>query len=318
MLRNVILLLAGFLCLSCVTEMEVPVASYEDKLYLECFPESGSDSVLVWVYTVLPINNNTPKQSLEKVSIRLHLNDAVYTYTNVPLINNMYNCHLDRCLTEGDLIGLEVEAEGFPSIRATSVVPRGPDFQLQMSIVENRLNMQVGLKGVAKSNYYALCLKSKYEYERISWDSGQRMQTFEEMPFEPVYDFYTPVLSLEDEFMGFETFSSVRLNGKDMIVFEDGSTKDLNVSLVLPYMQDRYDIISGRDTTIRRIRYELEVFNISRSAYKSLNPKINQTLVKLGAAAPSLDYTEVEGGFGVMHCMGKAVSGWRSNIINPL
>ena len=43
-----------------------------------------------------------------------------------------------------------------------------------------------------------------------------------------------------------------------------------------------------------------------------------RTLVKLGAAAPSLDYTEVEGEFGVMHCMGKAVSGWRPNIINPL
>ena len=43
-----------------------------------------------------------------------------------------------------------------------------------------------------------------------------------------------------------------------------------------------------------------------------------RTLVKLGAAAPSLDYIEVEGGFGVMHCMGNAVSGWRSNIINPL
>jgi hypothetical protein len=43
-----------------------------------------------------------------------------------------------------------------------------------------------------------------------------------------------------------------------------------------------------------------------------------RTLVKSGAAAPSLDYTEVEGGFGFMHCMGKAVSGWRSNIINPL
>lgn len=302
------------ICLSCVTEMEIPVSSYEDKLYLECFPESGSDSVLVWIYTALPIKNNTPKQSLETVSIRLRLNDTVYTYSNVLLINNMYNCHLDRCLIENDHICLEVEAEGYPSIRATSIVPQGPDYQMHMSILEDKLNMQVALNGVEKSNYYALSLKSKYEYERISWDSGQRMQTFEEVPFETVYDFYTPVLSLEDEMLGFETFSSVQLNGKDMIVFEDGSTKDLNVSLVLPYLKDRYDIISRKDTTIRRIKYKLEVFNISQSAYKILNPKINQTLLGLGAAFPALDYTDVEGGFGVLHCMGRTESGWMSNI----
>ena len=297
-----------------MTEMEIPVSSCEDMLYLECFPESGSDSVSIWVYTALPIKENSPKKVLETVSIRLHLNDAVYTYTNVPLIKNMYNCRLDRCLEENDLVYLEIEADGYPSIRATSVVPRGPDFQMYTSVVEDKLNMSVGLKGMSKSNYYALCLKGKYEYEKISWDSGQRVQIFEEVSFDPTYEFYTPVLSLEDEIMGFTTYSAVQLNGKDMVVFEDQSTKDLNVSLVLPFLRDRYDIISRQDTTIRRIRYELEVFNISQSAYKILNPKINHTLIGLGAAFPSLDYTDVEGGFGVFHCMGKTKSGWISNI----
>lgn len=317
MSRVLVLLLGGLLCLSCVTEMDIPVASDDDQLYLECFPESGSDCVSVCVYPALPINNDLPKQVLETVSITLRLNDDVYTYANVPLTNNMYNCHLDRCLTENDLVYVEVEANGYSVIRATSLVPKGPDFKISMMIIEDKLNMQIGLRGISESNYYALCLNSKFEYEKISWDSGQRVQIFEEKTFDSIYEFYTPVLSLEDESMGFNTFSSVQLNGKDMIVFEDGATKDLSVSLVLPYLRDRYDLISGNDTTVRRIKYALDVFNITKSAYKSLNPKINQTLIGLGAAFPSLDYTNVEGGFGVLSCMGKTESGWVSNV-DPL
>ena len=45
---------------------------------------------------------------------------------------------------------------------------------------------------------------------------------------------------------------------------------DPDVSLTLPQIKDRYDLIAGRDTTIRRIKYKLEVFSISKAAYKSL------------------------------------------------
>ena len=126
------------------------------------------------------------------------------------------------------------------------------------------------------------------------------------------YGMSSPVESTDEDILGYETITQCRVNGMNMVVFEDdgGNTPELEIVVDIPYEKDKYWVVTEEYSTYRRTLYRVDMFLIPEQAYEYLNPKVNESLLAAGLIPPFINGGNISGGYGIASCMGCYSSGW--------
>lgn len=107
--------------------------------------------------------------------------------------------------------------------------------------------------------------------------------------------------------MGYKTIFSANIIGRDYLFFEDdgGLSKDLQIKSVHSENHSFREYLSQNEQIIRFVYSKAELYSIDKLTYKYVNPQINYAFLGMGLIPPFVSYTNVEGGYGILACMGK-------------
>ncbi|MDE5956409.1 MAG: DUF4249 domain-containing protein [Bacteroidales bacterium] len=296
----------------------MPCGDKAGRLYVECFPASGTDTTFVKIVATKPLCKDAQFTALTGLEVDFYVN-------GVP-------CRLETCstgarksvlytvcqLTEGDEVSVSVAADGYPSVSSRSVVPGGPSFGLERELLGNNIRHRLSFvsPGDGCKHYYGAKIHGTLTYNSVSWSSGAPEYAVTEIPRDLPLEAYNPSVSFGDDIVGMKTIVTRDVNGGMMAIFEDGGAQydKLDVFIDVPYLSDRYDFTSLTDTVVRRCHYNVEVFSIAPEAYRFLNPQINYSLLAAGLVPPFMSSGNIDGGYGMLSCMGRSDSGLLKNL----
>ena len=312
------LFLAALAFVSCEKIIELPTVSGGGRLYVECFPSDGTDTTFVYVSGTRPVGKNTVVRDLTGVSVAMSVNGRPSDIELRTVYRHQAVFYMVCPLRTGDEVALTVSAEGYPTVSSKSTVPEGPSFELDRELYGGNIRhyLSFTVPGDGLKSYYGVKMRGTLTYSHVSWSNGAPEYSVTETPMDLSFEAHNLSEMFTDNITGAKPIAVHFVNGGLMTVFEDdgGKSGRLDISLDVPYIRDRYDYTTLTDTLVRRCHYNLEVFSVSQEAYKFLNPKINYSLLAAGLVPPFMSTGNIDGGYGMLSCMGRSDTGWLANM----
>ncbi len=301
---------------SCERIIKIP-ADKGDRLYIECFPSNDTDTTFIQVLGTVALDRNAVERDLVNLSVEMKVSGRQCVPTVLSIEGHKALLYTLERVNIGDEVIVSASADGYSPVRAESVVPPAPEFELYREPVGNgyRLVFDTG-SSAGKKHYYGVRIRGIKSYGTEGLDPDDPAYYMkEEMLHDIPMNCHTSAESEEDDLMNVKRVITIPINGSDMILFEDdgGATGKFEAMLRAEYLWDREEIHEGV-IYMRRCRYQLDVFSISETAYRFINPQINYSLLGAGLIPPFVPSGNVSGGYGILGCMGKCSTDWMPNI----
>lgn len=304
--------------ISCERVIDMPCGDEVGRLYVECFPASGADTSFVKIVATKPLRKGAVAGELTGLTVGFYVNGEPCSLELRSLDAHKAVFYAVHQLEVNDEISVSASAEGYPSVCSVSVVPEGPSFGLERELLGNNIRHRLSFvsSGDGCKHYYGAKIHGTLTYNSVSWSSGTPEYAVTEIPRDLPLEAYNTSVSFGDDIVGIKTIVTRDVNGGIMAIFEDGGAKSdkLDVFIDVPYLSDRYDFISLTDTVVRRCHYNVEVFSIAPETYRFLNPQINYSLLAAGLVPPFMSSGNIDGGYGMLSCMGRSDSGLLKNL----
>lgn len=300
---------------ACEKIIEIPVGK-DNRLYVECFPSNDTDTTFIQVSGTAALDKNAVELDLKDLSVEMKIAGRPCALAVRSIEGHKAVLYTLERADIGDEVVITASADGYSPVRAESVVPPAPEFELYREPVGTgyRLVFDTSASG-GKKRYYGVRIHGKKYYgtEFLSPDDPAYSMKVETLDVTMYCN--TSVESAKDDAVNVKRVITVPINGSDMVIFEDdgGESGRFEAKIRTNYIGDREEFFDGV-VYMRRCRYKLEVFSISETAYRFLNPQINYSLLGAGLIPPFVPSGNASGGYGILGCMGKCSTDWMQNV----
>ncbi len=314
--RFVLILVAALGFFSCEERFELNDVGGEPRMYVECYA-GLSDTTLVRLYKAMPVNakasdgeDYTLKSMDLKVdgtSVVLHpVSDSLFLSSGaIAPAKSLY--WTDDPIPAGAKLSLEVETEETAPVSATTTVPVKPSFSLTaemvggpiMPYIQFLINFQ---NEVLPTDRFGIAIK---QYMTTHRDDGSEDQSYE-MSSAPTMIEGDIVLEQDLSVMGcpgafhFGMYSGEEFEGQTLNAIMMYDPREYT------WEENRYDD-EGNElppvTVTLSIKLQIQVLKFSDESYGYLNSLYNREsnwLAMLGFCPPSVAYTNISGGYGVL------------------
>lgn len=315
---------------SCEDEMDINVLASKPKIAVFCYPSPANDTTVIDISGSLPIKNangNTGEYSsvLNNLNIKFSVNGEE---RKVEYAENMIgsvvqgNYFSVGKINTGDKVTFEASADGFESVKSTTIVPETPkilDIHTTTAVHDNTEYKQfvVDIDGRGmKGNYYAVTINVACQFDKTPWNVDEESgDTIFLAPEHYNYD-ARQWLDLTDEPLLSDSFDDDMLFdfGSDyysyFYIFDGNNvTSDkYSMRLNLPDYWWRNQIAynpSGGDGKISNFSgsYVVRLYRIDPAMYKffrSINELDGNDFAQYGLASFNTTYSNVKNGIGVV------------------
>ena len=315
MRKIIFLILCVLAAVACQKDIEIPLDSKGGRLYLECFPSNDSDTTFIKLKAATPVKEKDALKELNNIDIQLSANGNSHKAGLLSEQNHVYTYFVLAPLRVGDEVTVRASADGYPAVTASSTIPAKPEISFTRELshyasIKHTFRIQRdGNNG--EVHYYGVCIDRITAYETTYTDPAKEAESDEE--WESCDCDAETSLKTSD---GSKRINSAKVNGRNMVVFEDdgGASKEVAVTLSTGFYADMLRAYSPEYKRYRRTRYNIQIFRLAKAEYEHLNPQRNNLLVGTGLLPPFTSYGNVSGGYGIMSCMGRKESGWLPNL----
>ncbi len=302
---SLILLLALGLC-SCEERFELNDIGGEPRMYVECYA-GLSDTTIVQLYKAMPVNAKASDGrdfTLKRLDFKI--NGTPVSLKS--LSDSLSRFYTDSPVSAGSELSLEVETEETAPISATATVPTKPTFTTTAQMIGGPvmpyIQFTVNFQGeVAPTGRYGIGIK---QYIKTHRDDGS-----EDIEY---YMSAAPTMINGDiaaehslTVMGYpESFNFGMFSGEDL---ENGKT----INAIMMYdprdytwEETKYDYEGneiGTITVTLSLKLQIQILRFSDESYGYLNSLYNRQdnlLAMLGFCPPTVAYTNIAGGYGVL------------------
>lgn len=314
--RFALILIAALGFCSCEERFELNDVGGEPKMYVECYA-GLSDTTLIRLYKAMPVNakaSNGEDYTLKRMDLKVGgapvvlkpITDTLFLSSGaIPPTKSLY--WTPDPIPAGSKLDLEVETAETAPVSATTTVPLKPSFTMTaemvggpiMPYIQFIINFQ---NEVAPTDRFGIAIK---QYMTTHRDDGSEDQSYE-MSSAPTMLNGDIVLEQSLSVKGCpETFYFGMYSGEEM----EGNS--LNAIMMYDprdytWEENRYDD-EGNElppvTVTLSIKLQIQVLKFSDESYGYLNSLYNREsnlLAMLGFCPPSVAYTNIAGGYGVL------------------
>lgn len=309
-----IFLMAFLLVAGCESYMDYPGQEEEGKLYLECFPGTGADSTILTVFGTYPVNYPEKCASLDNVVAELSVNSAPVEWASCQRVGGGLRFAAPTDLSAGDEVGLVLQDADGKHIQCFSKVSEGPSFSFSRELTSHwvdryHISLNTNTSATGKC-YYGISLAA-IGHNAIKQSDGSSV--VEIVPYDELrYELKDADArsSLAGQVEG--RFFPVLVAGRKMIVFEVEATDASPFEVVLDTPNIGYHYVWARPDVValQSVYYRLDVFQLSPSAYRFLNPREDIALIGAGLVPPTSVRGNIKGAFGMFECLGRSSTEW--------
>lgn len=302
---SLILLLALGLC-SCEERFELNDVGGEPRMYVECYA-GLSDTTIVQLYKAMPVNAKASDGrdfTLKRLDFKI--NGTPVSLKS--LSDSLSLFYTDSPISAGSKLSLEVETEETASISATATVPTKPTFTTTAEMIGGPvmpyIQFTVNFQGeVASTDRYGIGIK---QYIKTHRDDGSEDIEYD-MSAAPTMINGDIAAEHSLTVMGYpESFHFGMFSGEDL---ENGKT----INAIMMYdprdytwEETKYDDDGneiGTVTVTLSLKLQIQILRFSDESYGYLNSLYNRQdnlLAMLGFCPPTVAYTNIAGGYGVL------------------
>jgi len=312
------ILLTQSIC-SCKYLVELNDIPEGNAIFAECLANER-DTTFLRVRLAMPSTSAPIEIPVDNAKISLNSNDSEYEMQKYGKDADGRYFLSGLEFHEGDVLKVSISVPGYDSVKAEDSVPERPDYAYSVSMENYTLWHHLVFRnvGVGKNVYYGLRLYMR-NVSSQQW-----------LLYDNVYLWRHTVgdaehIWLKEEDYGEESsttsmfdkkFLNAEINGQPMLIFSSASLEDSNkLNICGTYWQDR-SYSNPDNVGVNKYQYQAVVFQLSDQLAKYIfnRYKVDANLAgKYGFAAPTMSYSNVDGGYGVLGCFSKQESGWIDN-----
>ena len=300
---------------ACEREIDFPIEPEGSRIFLECFPSDGSDTTFVRLAAAIPVTEPDASQELSDISLDFRINDKSFVPKPYSEDDQVYTYFVETVLKTGDVVSVRAEAGGCPSVESVTSIPAHADMEMSREIynygtLRHRFTVRRD-DASGDKRYYGIAILGERRLETTYTDPEKEPET-EISPMQFEYEAESSIESRDDQLLGSAAIAQCKVNGRNMLVFEDdgGKTAEIEITVDIPYDEDKYWATTPDYRVFRRTLYKVELYSLSRQAYEYLNPQTNEALIGSGLIPPFISSGNVSGGYGICSGMGCASTGW--------
>ncbi|MCR4909816.1 MAG: DUF4249 domain-containing protein [Bacteroidales bacterium] len=302
---SLILLLALGLC-SCEERFELNDIGGEPRMYVECYA-GLADTTIVQLYKAMPVNAKASDGrdfTLKRLDFKI--NGTPVSLKS--LSDSLSWFYTDSPISAGSKLSLEVETDETAPISATATVPTKPAFTTTAQMIGGPvmpyIQFTVNFQGEATpTDRYGIGIK---QYIKTHRDDGSEDIEYD-MSAAPTMINGDIAAEHSLTVMGYpESFNFGMFSGEDL---EDGKT----INAIMMYdpreytwEETKYDDEgneTGTVTVTLSLKLQIQILRFSDESYGYLNSLYNRQdnlLAMLGFCPPTVAYTNIAGGYGVL------------------
>ena len=302
---SLILLVALGLC-SCEERFELNDVGGEPRMYVECYA-GLADTTIVQLYKAMPVNakaSDGKDYTLKRLDFKI---DGAPVALKT-LSDSLSLFFTDTPIAAGSKLSLEVETEETAPVSATTVVPSKPAFTMTAEMIGGPvmpyIQFTVNFQGETNpADRYGIGIK---QYIKTHRDDGSEDIEYD-MSAAPTMINGDIAAEHSLTVMGYpESFHFGMFSGEDL---EDGKT--INAIMMYDPREYTWEEIkydddgneTGTVTVTLSIKLQIQILRFSDESYGYLNSLYNRQdnlLAMLGFCPPTVAYTNISGGYGVL------------------
>ena len=304
MKKNIsIILLAALGFCSCEERFELNDVGGEPRMYVECYA-GLADTTIVQLYKAMPVNakaSDGRDYTLKRLDLKVN-----GTPVSLKPLSDLY--YTDTPIAAGSQLSLEVETAETAPVSATTTVPNKPVFTVTAEMIGGPvmpyIQFTIDFQGaIEASDRYGIGIK---QYIKTHRDDGSDDVEYD-MSSAPTMINGDIALEHSLTVMGYpESFHFGTFSGEDV---EDG--KRINAIMMYDPREYTWEEIqydddgneTGTVTVTLSLKLQIQILRFSEESYGYLNSLYNRQenlLAMLGFCPPTVAYTNISGGYGVL------------------
>ena len=298
-----IILLAALGFCSCEERFELNDVGGEPRMYVECYA-GLADTTIVQLYKAMPVNakaSDGRDYTLRRLDLKVN-----GTPVSLKPLSDLY--YTDSPIAAGSQLSLEVETAETAPVSATTTVPNKPAFTMAAEMIGGPvmpyIQFTIDFQGaIEASDRYGIGIK---QYIKTHRDDGSDDVEYD-MSAAPTMINGDIALEHSLTVMGYpESFHFGMFSGEDV---EDG--KRINAIMMYDPREYTWEEIqydddgneTGTVTVTLSLKFQIQILRFSEESYGYLNSLYNRQenlLAMLGFCPPTVAYTNISGGYGVL------------------
>lgn len=312
-----IILLAALGFCSCEERFELNDVGGEPRMYVECYA-GLADTTIVQLYKAMPVNakaSDGRDYTLKSMSFSVNgtpttinpVNETLTAYGDtISPVKGLF--WTDAHIAPGSRISLEVETAETAPVSATTTVPNKPAFTMAAEMIGGPvmpyIQFTIDFQGaIEASDRYGIGIK---QYIKTHRDDGSEDIEYD-MSAAPTMINGDIAAEHSLTVMGYpESFHFGMFSGEDL---ENGKT--INAIMMYDPREYTWEEIkyddegneTGTVTVTLSLKLQIQILRFSEESYGYLNSLYNRQenlLAMLGFCPPTVAYTNISGGYGVL------------------
>lgn len=305
-MKRILVILLGVLPLaaSCEKEIAYPIKGGDRSLLVECIASNGTDTTFISVQPTYPIGGGR-EGAVHGLSAAMSVNGKERDVELVSKDGEICVFGVPGQLGEGDAVRVDAWADGIARVSTSGVVPAALQLDCERSLEDDNLiryRMVVRRPDDGASRHcYAVLLRSISIAEEAMWYSGVREYTCDTL--EQRVSYFNVVAE--------QPYTLCTLEGRPAMLFEaDENSPSMEIVFDAGYDEDCVYAATPTDTSIVRYMYDVQLLNVPPLLYDYYNPPVSDVLLGAGLVPPFVNFSNIDGGYGILACAGRSSTGW--------
>jgi len=305
------------LVIGCESYPNYPNMSTKGKLYLECFPCSGTDSTILTVSRARPVNQSKRETSWDDVLFELNVNGSPINWESCKNTSNGLRYSASTDLTRGDIVALTVH-DSDNIVHVESSVPESPAFTYSREMTQEWLERYHIILETTPfaggAQFYGAFLEARNHY-LTKYPDGRTEEEY--IPISVEIEISETAKGTSFSELVEERFHRISAAGKEMFVFslgkDDPSPYEFDIMTA-----STHEIVEWPHPdapTYRNTQFRLVVYKLNQRAYRFLSDLDNPVMIGAGLVPPFVANGNMKDIYGMFESLGQSSTEWLPALI---